>query len=109
MEVLLVDVHNGIFNVNLGNQPNNPIIVGLFSGETYLGISVESDPEMTPRDAVKLGKQWKHWAVYGWVGGETGRGVGPGVVGAVVQLLAHHIDVTEFREFRHLHRCACPV
>jgi len=52
IEVLLVDVNNGLFNVILGSQPNNPIFVDLFSGWTYLGISVDIEDEMTPRQKI---------------------------------------------------------
>ncbi|RLC15729.1 MAG: hypothetical protein DRH93_19425, partial [Deltaproteobacteria bacterium] len=43
-----VEVAEGIFNVQLGQDPSeNPFPE--FDGEMYLGVTVESDPEMEPR------------------------------------------------------------
>jgi hypothetical protein len=42
-----VSVSNGLFNVLLGSV--NPINVGSLGGESYLGVQVGADAEMTPR------------------------------------------------------------
>jgi len=49
-ETQTVTVEKGLFNVLLGNV--NPLSLGHFTGTTYLGIKVETDPEMTPRHQV---------------------------------------------------------
>lgn len=47
-ETQLVSVHNGVFNVYLGEV--NPLDSALFVGQDiWLGVTVESDGEMTPR------------------------------------------------------------
>lgn len=43
-----VTVTNGVYNVILG-QPGNLLDSAVFDGDIYLGITVESDSEMTPR------------------------------------------------------------
>ncbi len=48
-ETIPVNVVNGVYSVVLGASPSNPIGPSLFAGEPALGIAVESDPEMTPR------------------------------------------------------------
>jgi hypothetical protein len=45
-----VIVTNGLFNVLLGSI--NPLWAPNFTGERYLGITVGSDPEMTPRQRI---------------------------------------------------------
>lgn len=42
-----VNVSNGLFNVLLGST--TPLDASKFTGTTYLGVTVGSDPEMTPR------------------------------------------------------------
>jgi hypothetical protein len=44
-------VTNGLFNVYLGESPMDPLPDSLFTGDhdLYLGITVENDPEITPR------------------------------------------------------------
>ncbi len=42
-----VDVNNGLFSVLLGS--GSPMASDDFDGDRYLGISVDSDPEMSPR------------------------------------------------------------
>jgi hypothetical protein len=45
-----VRVMNGVYNVHLGLNPlGNPFPEGLFDGQRWLGVAVESDPEMVPR------------------------------------------------------------
>jgi hypothetical protein len=43
-----VQVTDGLFNVLLGGS-GNPLDPSAFTGTTYLGVTVGSDPEMTPR------------------------------------------------------------
>ncbi|MFQ5794658.1 MAG: hypothetical protein ACE5JP_06370, partial [Candidatus Bipolaricaulia bacterium] len=45
-----VVVTNGLFNVLLGSV--NSLSASLFTGATYLGVQVDSDPEMTPRQQI---------------------------------------------------------
>ncbi|NIR63744.1 MAG: hypothetical protein GWO10_08215, partial [candidate division Zixibacteria bacterium] len=44
-------VINGLFNIQLGEAPMNPLPENLFSGSSrkYLGIQIGSDPELIPR------------------------------------------------------------
>jgi hypothetical protein len=48
-EAQTVTVANGIYNVILGQNPFPP---DLFDGDLYLGITVEADTEMTPRQKI---------------------------------------------------------
>lgn len=50
IEVHPVTVNDGLFSVLLGSLA--PIDVSLFTGTRYLGISVEGEPEMTPRQQI---------------------------------------------------------
>ena len=46
-----VQVTDGLFNVLLGGG-GNPLDPSHFTGETYLGVTVDGDPEMTPRQQI---------------------------------------------------------
>lgn len=50
-ETQTVPVINGVYNLVLG-QPGNEIDLTVIDGERFLGISVESDAEMTPRQPI---------------------------------------------------------
>ncbi len=46
-------VINGIYNVQIGQDPTgNPFPGNLFDGQRWLGVTVESDTEMTPRQVL---------------------------------------------------------
>ena len=50
-EFRLVAIDKGVFNVQLGVSPQDPLPDGLFTSDTnrYLGITVDTDVEMAPR------------------------------------------------------------
>ncbi len=46
-------VINGIYNVQIGQDPtSNPFPANLFDGQRWLGVTVESDAEMMPRQSL---------------------------------------------------------
>jgi len=49
-ETRTVSVESGVFNIKLGEVNTFP--AGLFDDPRYIGIKVESDPEMTPRQEI---------------------------------------------------------
>jgi len=52
-ETQSVDVNNGVFNVQLGTDTvGNPLSPSIFNNPIYLGVQVDSDSEMTPRQRV---------------------------------------------------------
>ena len=51
-ETQTVPVADGVYNVALG-QPGNEIDPADMDGDRYLGVSVESDDEMIPRQPIK--------------------------------------------------------
>jgi len=51
-ETQSVDVTNGVFNVQFGADAGNPLSPAIFDDPLFLGIQVDADAEMTPRQAL---------------------------------------------------------
>jgi len=51
-ETQSVDVTNGVFNVQLGADAGNPLTSSILNDPLYLGVQVDTDAEMTPRQRI---------------------------------------------------------
>ena len=51
-EIQSVTVTNGLFSIQMGADINNPLDITLFEDPLFLGLAVDGDAEMTPRQAL---------------------------------------------------------
>lgn len=49
-EVQTVTITNGQFTAQLGANQANPLDISTFGGDTWLGLTISGEPEMTPRE-----------------------------------------------------------